>query len=469
VISSPRNKRVARAVRLKKRALREKDRRFLVEGVQGVREAVASDAAVHDVFHSGASDGRREAVLDGARSAGVPVNEVSADIMARLTSAVTPQGLVAVSEFVDVPLSAVPEGATSIPVLVEVRDPGNAGTIVRSADAAGADAVVFTRSSVDPYNPKAVRASAGSIFHLPVVREAGAGEAVEGLRARGFRILAATARGECSVYEADLTGPTAFLFGNEAHGLGEDHLALADQSIRVPIAGGAESLNLAAATALVLFESARQRAGAPSLAAVVAGAAHDIRSPLSAVLGFTSTMLHRWAELDEEQKRAMVQAIAHDGARMRALVIQLVDAARMSSGTLELSTERVEVARVAGLVAEDRVRTETKVVVTGEGFDVHGDGERLRTVIGALVEAAAWWGEDGPVEVHLARPVVVVRRAARGFTPEQAERLFRVGAAEAAGGAKVGLSVAQGLAGAMGHALRVEARDGVRFTLDLGR
>lgn len=469
MISSPRNKRVARAVRLKKRALRERDRRFLVEGVQGVREAVASDAVVHDVFFSGAPDARREAVLDGARGAGVPVNEVSVDIMARLTSAVTPQGLVAVSDFVDVPLSAVPDGATSIPVLVEVRDPGNAGTIVRSADAAGADAAVFTRSSVDPYNPKAVRASAGSIFHLPVVREAGVEEVVAGLRARGFGILAATGRGNVSVYEADLTGPTAFLFGNEAHGLDDDHLAMADQSIRVPIAGGAESLNLAAATALVLFESARQRAGAASLAAVVAGAAHDIRSPLSAVLGFTSTMLHRWAELDEAQKRTMVEAIAHDGARMRALVTQLVDAARMSSGSLKLSSERVEVARVAALVADDHAHAETKVVVSGEGFDVQGDAERLRTVIGALVDAAAWWGEAGPVEVHLAKPTVVVRRAADGLTPERAEGLFRVGAADAPGGGKVGLFVAHGLAAAMGHALSADAGDGVRFTLDLGR
>jgi TrmH family RNA methyltransferase len=459
---------VARAVRLKKRALREKDRRFLVEGAQGVREAVASAAVVHDVFHSGASDARREAVLERARSAGVPVNEVSADIMARLTSAVTPQGIVAVSEFVDVPMGGVPEEATSIPVLVEVRDPGNAGTIVRSADAAGADAVVFTRSSVDAYNPKAVRASAGSIFHLPVVREAGVEEAVDRLRARGFRILAATARGELSVYEADLTGPTAFLFGNEAHGLDDDHLAMADQTIRVPISGGAESLNLAAATALVLFESARQRSGAAPLAAVVAASAHDIRSPLSAVLGFTSTMLHRWSELDEAQRRAMVEAIAHDGKRMRAVVAQLVDAARLSTGTLGLSTERVDVGRVVGLVAGDREDDDPKVSVSGEGFDVQGDPERLRTVIGALVDAAAWWGDEGPIEVRLEDPVVVIRRAAREFTPDQAEQLLRV-RAPGGGGSTVGLSVAHGLSAAMGHVLTVEARDGVRFTLDLGR
>src|SRR5204863_5287341 len=132
-------------------------------------------------------------------AAGVGTHPVSAEVMGRLTSTVTPQGIVAVTGFVDRPLQDLPAGARCVPVLVEIRDPGNAGTIVRSADAAGADAVLVTGSSVDLYNPKTVRATAGSLFHLPVVRGVGAAEAVGFLRERGFTILAADAEGARSV------------------------------------------------------------------------------------------------------------------------------------------------------------------------------------------------------------------------------------------------------------------------------
>src|SRR6266571_8102186 len=195
MISSPSNKRVAKAVRLKKRALREKDRRFLVEGVPAVQEAVTGGATVHVVFHAGPGDSRVGGVLERARLVGVPVVELSEDLMGRLTSTVTPQGIVAVADFVDVPLESVPHHGGCVAVLAEVRDPGNAGTIVRSADAAGADGVVFTVASVDVYNEKAVRASAGSLFHVPIVRGAGLTEAVAALRAAGMQVLAASAGG----------------------------------------------------------------------------------------------------------------------------------------------------------------------------------------------------------------------------------------------------------------------------------
>src|SRR5439155_4124273 len=201
MITSLQNKRVAKAVRLKKRALREKDRRFLVEGAQAVGEALASGSNVHEVFHTAGPETRLLPVIGMARDRGIRLTEVSDAVMARLTSTVTPPGLVAVADFVDVPLDEIPETATTIPILVEVRDPGNAGTIVRSADAAGADAVVFTRSSVDVYNQKTVRATAGSLFHVPVVREVAAADAVARMRARGFRVLATAADGEVSVYD----------------------------------------------------------------------------------------------------------------------------------------------------------------------------------------------------------------------------------------------------------------------------
>jgi TrmH family RNA methyltransferase len=146
-------------------------------------------------------------------------------------------------------------------VLVGVGDPGNAGTVLRTADAAGAGAVVLTAASVDPYNGKAVRASAGSLFHVPLVRDADLADAVRAARSAGLSVLAADATGDVDLADlvdagAPLARPTAWLFGNEAHGLPADALALADARVRVPIHGRAESLNLAAAAAVCLYASA---------------------------------------------------------------------------------------------------------------------------------------------------------------------------------------------------------------------
>lgn len=259
MITSPHNKRVARAVRLKKRAMREKDRLFLVEGAQAVGEALDSGADVREIFLGASAHERHARLLERASELGVAVHSVSDEVMEHLTSTVTPQGLVAVSAFIDGSLDSLPRDARFVVVLHQVRDPGNAGTILRSADGAGADAVVFTRSSVDAYNEKTVRATAGSLFHVLVVREIEVHQAVEFLRQRRFSILAADPAGRLSIYEADLRGPTAVLFGNEAAGLAEEALALADDTVRVPIAGRVESLNLAAAATVVLFEAARQR------------------------------------------------------------------------------------------------------------------------------------------------------------------------------------------------------------------
>ena len=146
-------------------------------------------------------------------------------------------------------------------VLANVRDPGNAGTVLRTADAAGADGVVFAAASVDPYNSKCVRSSAGSLFHLPVVVGVPLAEAIARLRAAGLQILAADGSASQLVDSADgpdLSRPTAWLFGNEAWGLPDDLLALADAPVAVPIYGRAESLNLAAAAAVCLYASARQ-------------------------------------------------------------------------------------------------------------------------------------------------------------------------------------------------------------------
>jgi TrmH family RNA methyltransferase len=476
VITSIHNKRVARAVRLKKRAMREKDRLFLVEGVQGVSEAMASGGQVQEVFTTAATEDRLEDVVKAAEQAGIPVRPVSPEVMAHLTSTVTPQGVVAVAEFVDVPLPHMIEGGDGLlPVLVEVRDPGNAGTILRSADASGAAGVVFTASSVDVYNQKTVRATAGSLFHLPVTREVDVEEAVVLLREEGFAILAADANGARSVYDTDLSIPTAVLFGNEAHGLPDSALAFADQTIRVPISGRAESLNLAAAATLVLFEAARQRGGggaeADILARIVAGAAHDIRSPLTAMKGFTSTLLSRWQRLDDDQRLAMIEGVAGDAFRMEAIIAQLVDAARMQAGALDLAPAPTDLLAVANRIGEEVGRwSQLELEVAGSPAVARVDPARLRTMLLALIESAQWWGETGPVHVETRvdpNPTVVVRRAGSALEPAVTEGLFKPRMPGSGSGSKVGLYVAKGVAEAHGGTVTAVTTEGIAFTLTL--
>ena len=177
--------------------------------------------------------------------------------LASLSDSVTPAGVVAVCRFLDVHRSSG-RGARLVAICADVRDPGNAGTVIRTADAAGADGVVLAGSSVDAYNPKTVRASVGSLFHLPVVVEPDVAAAVAAARAAGLTVLAADGDGETSLDDAgDLLGRrTAWLFGNEAWGLPPEVAALADHRIRIPIHGRAESLNLSTAAALCLYASA---------------------------------------------------------------------------------------------------------------------------------------------------------------------------------------------------------------------
>ncbi|KAB8193255.1 RNA methyltransferase [Nonomuraea phyllanthi] len=259
-LTNVKSPRVKAARRLTKRAFREQDRRFLAEGPQAVREALKLDGVPLDLFTTAEAELRHPELITEATLKGVPVHRASGEVIAELTQTVTPQGLVAVCRHVHVPLDALDEAVAEprlVAVLAHVRDPGNAGTVMRAADAAGADAVIFTDASVDPYNGKCVRASAGSLFHLPVVIGAPVAAAVRQLKERGLRVLAADGAGKHTLDDVDLAGPTAWIFGNEAWGLPEEILAEADDVVRVPIYGQAESLNLATAAAVCLYSSAR--------------------------------------------------------------------------------------------------------------------------------------------------------------------------------------------------------------------
>jgi TrmH family RNA methyltransferase len=261
VIGSVRNRRIVEAVRLRRGRDRDDAGAFLVDGPQATLEAIRSEGPVREVFHVPAEGGGPAVgqVLGEARARGLRLTEVSEPVLARLSSSVTPQGVVAVAAFVDRPLDAIGTRAGPVVVLVGVADPGNAGTIVRTAHAAGAGAVVLTAGSVDVYNPKAVRATAGSLFHIPIVRGADPMGTIRHLRTTGRSVVAAAADGDTPIDGADLAGPLGVLFGSEAHGLPPELLAAADVTVRVPLLGRAESLNLAAAAAVILFEAARQR------------------------------------------------------------------------------------------------------------------------------------------------------------------------------------------------------------------
>ena len=194
---------------------------------------------------------------DAASPAGAAWAVVDDLALASLSDSVTPAGVVGVCRFLDFALDTLTD-ARLVAICADVRDPGNAGTVIRTADAAGADAVVLAGSSVDAYNPKTVRASVGSLFHLPVVVEPDVEAAVAAARAAGLTVLAADGDGETSLDAAgDLLGRrTAWLFGNEAWGLTAEVAALADHRVRIPIHGRAESLNLSTAAALCLYASA---------------------------------------------------------------------------------------------------------------------------------------------------------------------------------------------------------------------
>jgi TrmH family RNA methyltransferase len=273
-LTSIRSPRVNAARQLGKRALRQRARRFLAEGPQAAGEALAA-GVVSQLFVTAAAQARYHELASRAVAQDVDVHAVSGEVMAELAQTVTPQGILAVCRFIDVDLAQV-FGTAAPPALVvvlaSVRDPGNAGTVLRTADAAGAAAVLFAGSSVDPYNSKCVRASAGSLFHLPIVVGTPVPDAIQAVRQAGLRVLAADggARRTLDDLHADglLGHGTGWLFGNEAWGLPADVRTLADEAVAVPIYGRAESLNLAAAAAVCLYASARaQRPHRPGRAA----------------------------------------------------------------------------------------------------------------------------------------------------------------------------------------------------------
>ena len=272
LLENPKSGRVKAVAALAKKDVRADTGLFLLEGPQAVREAIEyRPELLRELYVTPTAAARY-----GLDDAPVDTWFVSEQVLDTMADTVTPQGVVAVCQqfptsvrevFPDAGAGAEAQGASAtdgalpglVAILEQVRDPGNAGTIIRAADAAGADAVVLTGRSVDPYNPKVVRSTTGSLFHVPVSVGVTLGDTVARAKALGYTVLAADVSGDVLPdVRADgmLDGPTAWVFGNEARGLTTEDLALVDRAVKVPIYGRAESMNLATAASVCLYESA---------------------------------------------------------------------------------------------------------------------------------------------------------------------------------------------------------------------
>ena len=251
-ILTPKSARVVAAVKLHRHTGRLRAGLFLAEGPNLV-EAAAARGVVEEIFATAAAAARHQGMLRD-----FPVTLVTEPAAKALSDTVTPSGLIAVCRIPDPRLDVVlAEKPALIAVAVDLSEPGNAGTLIRIAHAMGAAAVIFAGQSVDPYNGKCLRSSAGSIFAIPVIIEPDPAGLLSRLRSAGLQIVATTLDGDTSLDDALLTAPTAWVFGPESQGLPEAVTALADHRVLIPMSAGAESLNVAAAAAICLYQSAR--------------------------------------------------------------------------------------------------------------------------------------------------------------------------------------------------------------------
>ncbi|WP_205879375.1 TrmH family RNA methyltransferase [Leucobacter triazinivorans] len=260
ILSNPKAPRVKRVAALVRKKERQAQGRFLVEGPQAVRELLAHRPQLAETVYATMGAEHWQFELDRlASESGVRLERVTDGVLSAMSETVHPQGVVAVARCWETPVADAVRGARLVVVMHEVRDPGNAGAVLRAADAAGADAVVFAGESIDPFHPKVVRSTTGSLFHLPVSVAATLEQATVAARSAGLTVLAADVRG-ADLLEARAEGvlarPVAWVFGNEARGLDEGERALADRSLKLPVYGAAESLNLATAASVLVYETA---------------------------------------------------------------------------------------------------------------------------------------------------------------------------------------------------------------------
>lgn len=257
-ITGLQNPLVKAAAELKQKKYRQQQGLFIAEGLRTVEEAVRY-GAVQSIFYTAIEDERTRAVLEEAAAKQVKLICVSEAVLKKIADTETPQGVIAVCEMGKSSVEDLLATGQMLLVLDRVGDPGNIGTMLRTADAAGLGGLVLLKGSADIYAPKTVRASMGSLFHLPVVSGVSEAEFVSSARKAGYELLVTSLDGADNLYKADLRGRLAFVMGNEANGVTDSLLEAADKRVFIPMQGRAESLNVAMAAGVVMFEALRQR------------------------------------------------------------------------------------------------------------------------------------------------------------------------------------------------------------------
>ncbi|MDA8432041.1 MAG: RNA methyltransferase [Nitrospiraceae bacterium] len=263
LISSPSNSRIKKAIRIRERKHAEGDNLFVLEGPKIIEMALAAGAKIREVFFTDHFTAKNEGkeLLGLLSKKTTDICRVADHVFAKLSDTETPQGIAAVASYPVLSLDRLPLSATSLYVVLDgVRDPGNLGTIIRTSDAAGVDAVILLEGTCDAFIPKVIRATAGSIFNVPLVLAAD-DQLMAWRQGHGIKIAVTAADAPRSVFEADLTVPVAFIFGNEARGVRRAIKDGADLLLKIPLYGKAESLNVATSAAICLYEAVRQRRG----------------------------------------------------------------------------------------------------------------------------------------------------------------------------------------------------------------
>ena len=263
IITSVNNQRVKDTANLKQKKYREETGTFFAEGLRAVTEAVQY-GDVADLFFIKTEESKLNGIIKTAEAKGARLYSVDEKVMAKLSDTKTPQGVLAVIKMPKDSLRKLRPGTASdnnapVVMLDRVQDPGNLGTIIRTADAVGALGIILLEGCVDAFSPKVVRSSMGSLFHLPVIQDVFPEDAFTWCYRHGYEPASTALKNAQNVYKADISKKMAFIFGNEANGVAEELQAAAETRLFIPMAGQAESMNVAMAAGIILFEGLRQR------------------------------------------------------------------------------------------------------------------------------------------------------------------------------------------------------------------
>ncbi len=498
---SARHQKVDRLRRLSRQSnLRERERAFVLDGVKIIGEALDAGLALEALFVDKDSVEVADVsqLLQRAQDAGVRIHALAPGVLERVAGTVTPQPVLAIAPWCDVELAELVDPALVV-VCVELRDPGNAGTILRSAEAAGAEAVIFCDGSVDVFNPKTVRASAGSMFHVPIVAGGAPDEVLSELANLGVRRLGTVAHGGTPYDEVDLSSPVALVMGNEANGIPEDLLQYIDEFVTIPMAGRAESLNVSMSLSVLCFEVLRRRRKAntrvedagfqerrrgprvdPVGMEIVSTVSHELRSPLTAVKGYSSLLLNRGDRIGEEQRTMMLSQINHEADRVTRLIGELLDISRLETGRLVLQRRMVDIGALAASVVQ-KLNMEYPDLECSLEFDpnypeVYADADKIEQVLTNLIENAAKYAN--PVGVRVVGAVldnavsVEVHDRGEGISASDLPKVFSKFFRRDLGrptGSGLGLWISRGLVEAHLGTLVAESTEGqgsvFRFTL----